>query len=144
MEFSNLSWPEGIPDQVVLICSHCQGVISKHHKTQMLENSQWIPTAQRGGKTAGFPLNALYSPVSWFSWPDAVATYEQAKRIPVILTPSSTPIWRATVACTSRPATALMWMAWRSKRGWTSGPRRSIGVGSDRTLVRDGDHLFCR
>ncbi|MBF0589958.1 MAG: phage terminase large subunit family protein [Magnetococcales bacterium] len=85
LEFANLSWPEGKPEEVVYICEHCQSRIEEHYKTQMLEQGQWRATADCSSKTAGFHLNSLYSPVGWFSWADAVATFEQAKRIPDLM-----------------------------------------------------------
>ena len=42
-----------------------------HHKTWMLENGEWRATAKPendNGKTAGFHLSSLYSPIGWRSW----------------------------------------------------------------------------
>jgi hypothetical protein len=39
----------------------------------------------RDGRTAGFHLSSLYSPVGWFSWSDAAEMYEQAKKTPDLM-----------------------------------------------------------
>lgn len=60
-------------------CENCEMLIGHHHKTTMLSQGRWIATAPGDGKTAGFHLSGLYSPVGWFSWDDAVRQYQQAK-----------------------------------------------------------------
>ena len=37
------------------------------------------------GRTAGFHLSSLYSPVGWFSWADAAEMYEQARKAPDLM-----------------------------------------------------------
>ena len=37
------------------------------------------------GRTAGFHLSSLYSPVGWFSWADAAEMYEQAQKTPDLM-----------------------------------------------------------
>ena len=37
------------------------------------------------GKTAGFHLSSLYSPVGWFSWADAAKMFEEAQKNPALL-----------------------------------------------------------
>ncbi len=41
--------------------------------------------AKGDGKTAGFHLSSLYSPVGWFSWGDAAKQFEQAQKNPALL-----------------------------------------------------------
>lgn len=48
----------------------------------MLARGQWRCERAGDGKTAGFHLSSLYSPVGWFSWADAARMFEQAKRDP--------------------------------------------------------------
>ncbi len=50
--------------------------IPEHHKTWMLENGEWRAMAE--GKTAGFHLSSLYSPVGWRSWREIAAAWEAA------------------------------------------------------------------
>ena len=51
----------------------------------MLEQGEWRPTALDDGRTAGFYLASLYSPVGWFSWADAAEMYEQARKAPDLM-----------------------------------------------------------
>ena len=60
-------------------------LIGERHKTWMLEHGEWRPTAQGDGRTAGFHLSSLYSPVGWFSWADAAEMYEQARKAPDLM-----------------------------------------------------------
>ena len=64
---------------------HCGALIGERHKTWMLEHGEWRPTAQGDGRTAGFHLSSLYSPVGWFSWADAAEMYEQARKAPDLM-----------------------------------------------------------
>jgi phage terminase large subunit GpA-like protein len=85
LELENLRWPEGRPREAEYVCSHCGALIGERHKTWMLEHGAWRPTAAGDGRTAGFHLSSLYSPVGWFSWADAAEMYEQAKKAPDLL-----------------------------------------------------------
>ncbi|MEO6103692.1 MAG: terminase gpA endonuclease subunit, partial [Pseudoxanthomonas sp.] len=60
-------------------CSHCHGEIGEHHKTAMLAAGTWLAQSPGAGKAAGFHLSALYSPVGWFSWAQAVQEYLRAQ-----------------------------------------------------------------
>ena len=85
--FSQLRWPKGQPDKAVYICQHCGQEIHNHQKQWMLAQGQWRakPAATWDGKTAGFHLSSLYSPVGWFSWGDAAKQFEQAQKKPELL-----------------------------------------------------------
>ena len=48
----------------------------------MLEHGEWRATAVGDGRTAGFHLSSLYSPVGWFSWTDAAKMYDRARKTP--------------------------------------------------------------
>ncbi|MGN7612722.1 phage terminase large subunit family protein [Magnetococcales bacterium HHB-1] len=85
LEFSKLHWSEDDPSDVHMICEHCAAAIEEHHKTWMLEQGKWRSTTDGHYLTAGFHLNSLYSPVGWFSWQNAVETYEQAKKNPDLM-----------------------------------------------------------
>jgi hypothetical protein len=52
----------------------------EHHKTRMLEHGEWRATAPANGKTAGFHLSSLYSPIGWRSWREIAAAWESAVR----------------------------------------------------------------
>jgi phage terminase large subunit GpA-like protein len=85
LELQNLRWPEGRPREAEYACVHCGALIGERHKTSMLEHGEWRPTAPGDGRTAGFHLSSLYSPVGWFSWADAAEMYEQARHAPDLM-----------------------------------------------------------
>jgi phage terminase large subunit GpA-like protein len=53
-------------------CEACEGRVEEYHKSKMLEAGRWIAGRPGGGRSPGFHLSALYSPLGWFSWWDAV------------------------------------------------------------------------
>jgi len=80
LKFEQLRWDWGHPASVRYLCESCAGEIPEHHKTWMLENGQWQATMQENaGKTAGFHLSSLYSPVGWRSWRDIAKAWETAQ-----------------------------------------------------------------
>src|ERR687897_2686711 len=85
LELENLRWPEGRARETEYACAHCGALIGERHKTWMLECGAWQPTAPADGRTAGFHLSSLYSPVGWFSWADAAEMYEQAQKTPDLM-----------------------------------------------------------
>jgi phage terminase large subunit GpA-like protein len=85
LELANLRWPEGRAREAEYACDHCGALIGERHKTWMLEHGEWRPTAAGDGRTAGFHLSSLYSPVGWFSWADAAEMYEQARNAPDLM-----------------------------------------------------------
>ena len=101
LRFECLVWPKGKPEQAAYCCEHCGSLIEEHCKTAMLEAGEWRPTAQKvkpegdespgpndiggDGRTAGFHLSSLYSPVGWFSWADAAVLFEASKKNPELL-----------------------------------------------------------
>jgi phage terminase large subunit GpA-like protein len=85
LELENLRWPEGRAREAEYACVHCGALIGERHKTRMLEHGEWRPTASGEGRTAGFHLSSLYSPVGWFSWADAAEMYEQAQKAPDLM-----------------------------------------------------------
>jgi phage terminase large subunit GpA-like protein len=70
-----------IPD-VRYSCAGCSGLIPEHAKTEMLGAGAWAPLWDRGNRSVGFHLSALYSPVGWLSWGEAAAMYERARARP--------------------------------------------------------------
>lgn len=79
LEWEHLSWPAGKPMAAVYLCPHCGRPIENREKTDMLAAHEWRPTAEGDGRTAGFLVSSLYSPVGWYSWGDAAAAWEKAK-----------------------------------------------------------------
>lgn len=79
LRFEQLRWQKGQPETVAYVCEACGALIEEHHKTWMLEQGEWRATAPHyKGKTAGFHLSSLYSPVGWRSWRDIAVSWENA------------------------------------------------------------------
>jgi phage terminase large subunit GpA-like protein len=64
---------------VGLQCEKCEEIIDESHKTEMLEQGEWIAKFP-GRERASFHVSALYSPVGFYSWWDAVSEFLEAKR----------------------------------------------------------------
>jgi phage terminase large subunit GpA-like protein len=62
-------------------CGACQARIEEYEKTEMLERGRWI-AANPVSRRRGYHLNALYSPVGWFAWRQAVEKRLEADRDP--------------------------------------------------------------
>ena len=74
-----------IQESVLYVCESCETGIEEWHKTQMLMSGRWIATAPGDGKTIGFHLNALYSPLGWKRWSEIVQEFLEAKDYPELL-----------------------------------------------------------
>ncbi len=85
LRFTQLRWPEGKPHEAEYECEECGALISEHHKTQMLAAGRWVATKEGDGRTVGYHLSSLYSPVGWFSWGDAAAMFENAQANPDLM-----------------------------------------------------------
>ena len=86
IEWKNIKWDNNNPNTVRLVCPHCAADIQEHHKTWMLAHGKWIahnpsrPDQQPGDvdvEHASFIISALYSPLGFFSWKQAVAMWLQ-------------------------------------------------------------------
>ena len=78
LKFENLHWTPGEPQTVTYSCEACESKIPDHAKDWMLPRGEWRPHAKGDGRTRGFHLSSLYSPVGWLSWPQIVEKYEKA------------------------------------------------------------------
>jgi phage terminase large subunit GpA-like protein len=85
LKFAQLRWPKGDPQSAVYVCEHCGQAIRNHQKQSMLAGGEWRAGAKGDGRTAGFHISSLYSPVGWFSWGDAAKQFEQAQKNPALL-----------------------------------------------------------
>jgi len=56
-------------------CEACHFHIEEHHKTALLEGGRWVAQNAGPDRAAGFHLSALYSPVGWFAWRQAVLKF---------------------------------------------------------------------
>ncbi|WP_446744287.1 phage terminase large subunit family protein [Silvibacterium acidisoli] len=87
LEWGMLRWPsprsnpeltEHRPDECYYVCSGAGCEITEADKPEMIRNGSWEQTAvSDDGKTAGFHLNALYSP--WSTWPDLIREWLDAQ-----------------------------------------------------------------
>ena len=77
-----VEWEEGRPGTAHMVCGGCGEQVEEHHKTEMLLRGEWRATAGGDGKTVGFHLSALYSPLGWKSWAQCAAEFLRAKEDP--------------------------------------------------------------
>ena len=81
-----LVWVDEAKTQAAYICEECGTHIEERHKTYMLENGRWVATATSvDGKTKGYWLSSLYSPLGWKSWVEILREFEEAVRDPASL-----------------------------------------------------------
>jgi phage terminase large subunit GpA-like protein len=85
LKFANLIWERERPETAKYKCEHCKELIEEYHKTAMLEAGQWQPTASCSARKIGFHINALYSPLGWFSWADIATDFLKSSRDPALL-----------------------------------------------------------
>lgn len=79
LKWEQVKWPKDEPEKAFYECEHCQTRIEEHHKPEMLANGVWIATRPNtDGKTAGFHLSSLYSPLGWFSWKEAAILWKRS------------------------------------------------------------------
>lgn len=79
LKWAQIVWENDDPSTVKYRCEHCKGLIDERHKTKMLEAGEWQATAAGDGKTIGYHISALYSPVGWKSWMEIVEEFLRAK-----------------------------------------------------------------
>lgn len=77
--WGSIKWDNDDPKTARMVCEVCKADIPERFKTQMLENGKWI--ALFPGRTViSFHLSALYSPLGFFSWADAVELWLKYQR----------------------------------------------------------------
>lgn len=79
LQWKNIKWQDDDPETAQYACEDCGSLIDERHKTDMLAAGEWRPMAHGDGKTAGFHLSSLYSPLGWKSWPEIVSEFLHAK-----------------------------------------------------------------
>jgi phage terminase large subunit GpA-like protein len=79
LRWAQIKWDEGRPETAAYACEDCGTLIEERHKTDMLAKGEWRPTAEGNGRTAGFHLSSLYSPLGWKSWRSIVEEFLAAK-----------------------------------------------------------------
>jgi phage terminase large subunit GpA-like protein len=79
LRWAQIKWHDDDPQTACYACEECGVLIEERHKSEMLAAGEWRPTAASDGRTAGFHLSSLYSPLGWKSWSEIVAEFLQAK-----------------------------------------------------------------
>ena len=79
LKWSQLKWEKNDPATAAYECEVCHERFAEIHKPAMLRKGEWRATAPSDGKTAGFQLSGLYSPLGWLSWADMVDDFLRAK-----------------------------------------------------------------
>lgn len=60
-------------------CRHCKEGIKNHHKTQMLRDGRWVPTAISKSETyRSYHISSLYSPAGMMSWRELQEIWDEA------------------------------------------------------------------
>lgn len=85
LSFKQLKWPKADPRKATYWCEECGAEIGEQHKTDMLRRGEWRATAEGDGRTIGFHLSSLYSPVGWMSWVEIAQRWEAAQGDPDLL-----------------------------------------------------------
>jgi phage terminase large subunit GpA-like protein len=80
LKWSQLKWEKDDPSSAAYECEACKERFGELHKPALLRGGEWRATAPGdGGKTAGFQLSGLYSPLGWLSWGDMVDEFMRSK-----------------------------------------------------------------
>ena len=79
LKWPQLKWENNDPATAAYECEVCHERFAEIHKPAMLRKGEWRATAPSNGKTAGFQLSGLYSPLGWLSWADMVDDFLRAK-----------------------------------------------------------------
>ncbi len=106
LKWENIHYDQ-IDSKVSYVCEFCKEHIDERYKTEMLRKGEWRPQRQHDvasksslrkeesspqqknktqpvhrqkGRTIGFHLSSLYSPVGWMSWETCYHNYESAKK----------------------------------------------------------------
>lgn len=79
LKFKQMEWTGNDPSTVKYKCEHCAELIEERFKTEMLKCGEWIATAPSDGRSVGFHISALYSPLGWKSWSDIVDEFLKSK-----------------------------------------------------------------
>ena len=79
LKWPQLKWENNEASTAAYECEVCHERFAEIHKAAMLRRGEWRATAPSNGKTAGFHLSGLYSPLGWLSWAEMVDDFLRAK-----------------------------------------------------------------
>lgn len=83
--WAQMRWENDDPKSACYECESCKKTFTDAHKTKMLRDGEWRPTAVGDGKTAGFTISTLYAPAGWITWEDLVNEFLRAKEDSTLL-----------------------------------------------------------
>jgi phage terminase large subunit GpA-like protein len=81
LEFTQLRYDKPKYKEVYYECAHCGDLIPERKKPEMLSRGEWLPAFPEleDGVTFGYFINALYSPLGWYSWAQMAKEYEDSE-----------------------------------------------------------------
>ena len=81
LKFTQLRYNKENYSDVKYECEHCNQQFSERYKTRILEKGQWIAKhpEREDGITFGYFINAMYSPLGWYSWSQMAREYEESE-----------------------------------------------------------------
>lgn len=85
LRWQQIKWDKDYPETARYECESCGERWGESAKTRFLEEGEWRSTSDGDGRTAGFQLSSLYSPLGWRSWPEIVEDFLRAKTDPLTL-----------------------------------------------------------
>lgn len=114
LEWENMHWPDGHPEEAQYACAHCGGLIPEAHKTEMLAAGQWVAQFP-DRRVVGFRINGLYTPTGLgLTWAELAREYDVVKSDPFrVRTFANTRLGRAT----SDPVQRIEWDELKSRAG---------------------------
>lgn len=80
LKFEQLRYAKDKYEDTCYECEDCKQLIRESQKTKMLAAGEWKAKypEKEDGFTFGYHLNALYSPLGWYSWGRMAKEYEEA------------------------------------------------------------------
>jgi len=79
IRWENIRWEPGQPETARLACLECGSLIEERHKADMLARGEWRALKPGPGRSVGFHLSALYSPLGWRSWAEVARKFLEVK-----------------------------------------------------------------
>jgi len=83
LKWSQVQWEKDLPGTAHYVCEHCGSCWNDAARYRAIRYGEWRATSIGDGKTAGFHLNALYSP--WATLEDGVRDFIASKGDPMRL-----------------------------------------------------------
>lgn len=76
-----IGWDNSNPDDVYMVCQECGAIIEERHKTFFLseKNGAYWKPLNPDGAFPSYHISALYSPLGFYSWKEAVEEYLDAE-----------------------------------------------------------------